>query len=95
MSVSDVVEDGLEGLGFQHHVLDEVNVEVIEVHLADGVRELVLELIDLVLQSPHLSTLICNKIMMRLQPNEGTTIIKDLKHITDKSKKFATLIKVF
>merc|ERR1719516_28182 len=55
LSVSDVVEDGLEGLGFQHHVLDEVNVEVIEVHLADGVGKLVLELIDLVLQSPHLS----------------------------------------
>ena len=54
LSVSDVIEDGLQGLGLQHHVLDEVHVEVVEVHLADGVSELVLELVHLVLQGPHL-----------------------------------------
>ena len=54
LSVSDVIEDGLQGLGLQHHVLDEVHVEVVEVHLADGVSELVLELVHLVLKGPHL-----------------------------------------
>ena len=34
LSVSDVVEDGLEGFGLQHHVLDEVDVKVVKVHLA-------------------------------------------------------------
>merc|ERR1719317_1171160 len=36
-------------------VLNGVNVEVVEVHLANRVGKLVLQLVDLVLQRPHLS----------------------------------------
>merc|ERR1711937_898208 len=52
---SDDIEDGLEWLGLEHHILDEVNVEVVEVHLANRVGKLVLQLVNLVLQRPHLS----------------------------------------
>ena len=54
LSVSNVIEDGLERLSLEHHVLDEVHIEVVEVHLANGVSKLVLECVNLVLQSPHL-----------------------------------------
>ena len=54
LSVSDVVEDSLERLCLEHHVLDEVHVEVVEVQGADGLGELRLELVNLVLQGPHL-----------------------------------------
>ena len=54
LSVSDVVEDSLERLCLEHHVLDEVHVEVVEVHLPNRVSKLVLESVHLVLQSPHL-----------------------------------------
>ena len=40
LSYSDVVQDGLEGLGLEHHVLDEVHVQVVEVQGADGLGEL-------------------------------------------------------
>ncbi len=40
LSVSDVVEYGLEGLGLEHHVLDEVHVQVLQVHLAWAVIRL-------------------------------------------------------
>merc|ERR1711970_200571 len=33
--------------------LDEVNVEVVEVHLANGVGKLALQLVDFILQRPH------------------------------------------
>ena len=52
---SDVVQNGLEGLSFEHHILDEVHIQVVQVEGADGLRELGLELIHLVLQGPHLS----------------------------------------
>ena len=47
LSVSDVIEDGLQGLGLQHHVLDEVNVQVVQVHLANRICKLVLQLVNL------------------------------------------------
>lgn len=34
LSVSDVGEDGLQRLGLEHHVLDEIHVQVVEVHFA-------------------------------------------------------------
>merc|ERR1712108_102313 len=35
LPVADAVEHGLEGLGLEHHVLDEVNIKVVQVHRAD------------------------------------------------------------
>merc|ERR1719460_1898067 len=32
LPVTDAVEHGLEGLGLEHHVLDEVNIKVVQVH---------------------------------------------------------------
>ena len=54
LPVADTVEHRLEGLGLEHHVLNEVNIKVVQVHRANGLCELGLQLVNFILESPHL-----------------------------------------